>query len=116
LQDLRKKKKTWRFTKLSNFMRKMCIGLLGMLACATSIHADGFSESDREWIAAKDFPFPSGSSPEGEIPEADEPTAPTAPSEDGSYSEDSSSNPPQESEKSEKEYVPEVQNNGSMKS
>lgn len=102
-------------------MRTMCIGLFGMLACATSINADGFSELDRELIGAKDFPFPPGQGPEGSILEADETTAPDSYGNDDSYSDDSygddsSSNPSQESEGSEKEYKPEVQNNGSENS
>jgi hypothetical protein len=91
-------------------MKKMCIGLFGMLACATMINADGFSESDRELIGAKDFPFPPGDSQEGAIPEADESEAPaTSDERDDSDDDDSSSHPSQGSGKPEKKYTPEVQ-------
>lgn len=44
-------------------MKKLCARLCGMLVCTTMINADEFSESDRELIGAKDFPFPPGQEP-----------------------------------------------------
>jgi hypothetical protein len=78
-------------------MRKLCIGLLGILACAVSANADGFSESDRSLIAGKDNPFPPD---ESVLPEADNST-------NSNNGNDSSSE--DQSKKSEKEYVPEAQ-------
>ena len=50
-------------------MKKLCIGLLGMLTCSTWASADGIGQSEEKLIVGKDFPFP----PEqGSLPEADE--------------------------------------------
>ncbi len=95
-------------------MKKICLGLCGMLIYATIINADGFSEFDRELIGAKDFPFPPGQGTEGSIPEADGSETPdTASKNTDSYDDDTSSNSSQENGKSEKEYVPEGQQDGS---
>jgi hypothetical protein len=79
-------------------MRKLCVGLFGILACATSINADGFSESDRGLIAGKDNPFPPD---ESTLPEADDSTG----SDDTNGSPQSA--PQQSNGRSEKDYVPE---------
>jgi hypothetical protein len=86
-------------------MKKLCIGLLGILACATGVRADGFSESDGSLIGAKDSPFPPD---ESVLPENASPS-----DSNSSNGEDQSSNPDnpqQEDENTEKENGPEVDN------
>lgn len=85
-------------------MRKIGIGILGILTIATvSIHADAFSELDNALIAGKDFPFPPD---ESALPE-------TTPSDstNGSSINSGSSSPSQklpQSKKSEKNIRPDV--------
>jgi hypothetical protein len=54
LQDLRKRKNG---TK-EGFMRKKWLGLISLLTCTITLVADGYSASDQEFFAGKDFPFP----------------------------------------------------------
>jgi hypothetical protein len=66
-------------------MKKLCIGLFGMLACSTWASADGPQQPPGKRVAGKDFPFP----PEqGSLPEADEDTGQTDDDDDGESQED----------------------------
>jgi hypothetical protein len=71
------------------FMKKMCIGLFGISICITTLNADGFHESDRELVGAKDFPFPPGQ--EGNLPEADDTSGTNNDSTSGSDNDDDDS-------------------------
>jgi hypothetical protein len=75
-------------------MKKLTIGVLGIFVYSAVLGADGYSESDRDLIAGKDFPFPTED--EAEIPEADT-----------SQGEAQNAKP---KGKAEKEYIPEVEN------
>ncbi len=89
-------------------MKKISTGILGVLLFCATLSADVYGESDG-LIAGKDFPFPSGGDEEAQMPE-DIPA------------ENSSSNgwdqlgqrqsKIKSSGKSEKEYVPEVEDDG----
>ena len=76
-------------------MKKMTIGVLGIFVYSAVLNADGYSESDRNLISGKDFPFPSGDE-EAEMPE-----------EDTSQDKGQNTKP---AGKAEKEYIPEVEN------
>ena len=83
-------------------MKKVSIGLLGILLCSAALNADAYSEPDN-LIAEKDIPFPTGE--EAALPEDD-----TLDDSSGWGQSQNSVNNGKTGGKSEKEYVPEFEN------
>ena len=86
-------------------MKKVSIGLLGILLCSAALSADAYSESDK-LLAEKDFPYPTGG--EAALPEADD----TLDDASGWGQDQNPVNNGKAGGKSEKEYVPEFENDG----
>lgn len=87
-------------------MKKNYIGLLGILFVSAALSADGYGQSDG-LIAGKDFPFPSGGDEEAQMPE-DIPAENSSPNGWEQWGQRQSKM--KSSGRSEKEYVPEVEN------
>jgi hypothetical protein len=88
-------------------MKKINIGILGVLLVSATLNADGRVESDM-LIAGKDFPFPSGGDEEAQMPE-DIPTPRENSSSNGWEQWGQRQSKIKSGGRTEKEYFPEVE-------